>query len=275
MGGVLLRLRIVSLATVVTLGFVLTGYSASAAECTHAERTSGQCPSVSGLVSQQGVTLSGSLLTPGSPGSTVGASGGSWVPPPPRDPVLGSAGCPIKIAGKCQGSSPAKNPEPTRPTPPGSISDIAEFAPGAPSFVIEPNGWTLPLLPTNFYSMAQDFTETGELLGWPIEVRFTPVSYRWDYGDGTARTLGRPGSSWEQNQFASTTSSHAYQRSGIYRVSLEVVCRASYRFGDGPFISVPGTLTRDAGSQSVDVLTVSSVLVDRGCFVDQLVLGRC
>ncbi|MDP4634547.1 MAG: hypothetical protein NWS58_06460, partial [Pontimonas sp.] len=61
---------------------------ALASECTHAARTSGQCSGVGAVVTSEGVTVSGTQVTPGSPG---GGYRGFWSPPPPRDPVLGSA----------------------------------------------------------------------------------------------------------------------------------------------------------------------------------------
>ena len=246
---------------------------ASATQCTHAERTSGQCSSVDAVVTGDGVTVSGVTVTPGAPGSTYR---GTWTPPPPRDPILGSAQCEVKIAGLCRGSSPSKEPvEKTEPTPPRSINDIAEFAPGQASFLLEPAGWSLPLLPTNVISSAGEITESGELLGWPIEVKFTPIAYRWNWGDGTTSVSSVPGSSWGSRQFSSTATSHVYELSGDYRVSLAVTYRASYRFAGGSLVELPGEITRSGGERLVEVLSVTPVLVDRGCHSETLVLGRC
>ncbi len=139
----------------------------------------------------------------------------------------------------------------------------------------EPAGWSLPLLPTNVYSTTGATTESGELLGWPIEVRFTPVAYRWSWGDGSQSVTTEPGSSWGSKQFSDTGTSHVYEISGDYVVSLEVTFEAAYRFDGGAFQSLPGQITRSGGQRVVDVLSVTSVLVDRGCHSETLVSGRC
>lgn len=273
MGGVFMRVTLTSSVLLASI-FLMFGVSpASATECTHAERTSGQCSGVGAVVTGEGVTVSGTQVTPGSSGSSPR---GSWSPPPPRDPVLGSAQCEVKIAGLCRGTSPSREPaEPATPTPPSSLSDVAQFAPGDASFVQEPAGWSLPLLPMNMFSTAQTITESGDLLGWPIEVRFTPVSYRWSMGDGATRVSSTPGSSWGSRQFSTTATSHAYELSGDYLLRHWVTYEASYRFDGGSFVSLPGQITRSGGQSTVDVLSVTPVLVNRGCHAETLVSGRC
>ena len=61
---------------------------------------------------------------------------------------------------------------------------------------MEPNGWAVTGLPINFYAVASVNVKSGMLLGYPADVRFTPIGYRWDYGDGTATTLRSGGASW-------------------------------------------------------------------------------
>ena len=102
-----MRVTLTSVALLTAI-FLMFGVSpASATECTHAERTSGQCSGVGAVVTGEGVTVSGTQVTPGSSGSSPR---GSWSPPPPRDPVLGSAQCEVKIAGLCRGTSPSREP---------------------------------------------------------------------------------------------------------------------------------------------------------------------
>lgn len=246
---------------------------ALATECTHATRTSGQCTTIGAVVAEGGVTVSGTQVTPGTSGSGFR---GSFTPPPPRDPVLGSPNCEVKIAGLCRGTSPAKNtPGGEAPTPPQSLNDLVEFYPENVGFVTEPAGWSLPLLPMNMVASATTTTQSGDLLGWPVEVRFTPVAYRWSYGDGLSRVTFSPGVSWGARQFTPTGTSHSYELSGDYQVSLSVTFTASYRFDQGNFVSLPGQITQPQGIASVKVLSVTPVLVERGCHSETLVLGRC
>lgn len=130
-------------------------------------------------------------------------------------------------------------------------------------------------MPTNVYSQATEHTLAGQLLGWPVEVRFTPVAYHWDYGDGHRASLATPGGSWGDRQFSPTSSSHTYAEPGTYALSLTVEYRASFRFTGGTFQALAGSVSASGGSRQVEVLRVTSVLVDRGCNVDALRGGRC
>jgi hypothetical protein len=117
--------------------------------------------------------------------------------------------------------------------------------------------------------------ESGELLGWPIQVKFTPSSYQWTYGDGSSATTNSPGGSWGENQFSPRATSHIYTKPGIYDISGEVKYSVSYRFDDGEFVGIPGSITRAGGQARVEVLTVSPLLVDKGCASGSLIQGRC
>lgn len=130
-------------------------------------------------------------------------------------------------------------------------------------------------MPTNVFAVVEESREVGELLGYPIEIRFQPVRYEWTYGDGTRQTLSNKGASWRAQQFSETTTSHVYSRPGSYTISLRVGFSASYRFDAGAFESIPGTVWRDSGSRTVTVLTVSRGLVDIGCAPGTLVRGKC
>jgi hypothetical protein len=125
------------------------------------------------------------------------------------------------------------------------------------------------------YALVGETREAGELLGWPIEVLFQPSQYVWNFGDGNTARLSIAGKSWGGAQFSPTETSHVYSQPGTYQVSLTVGYVASYRFDGGAFRSIPGVVWRDAGSQMLAVLRVTSVLVERGCAPSSLVDGRC
>jgi hypothetical protein len=286
--------------TIVLAGLHPTGL-ASASECSQGSRTSGDCPSIESDVGPDSVTIGGSLTSPGSSGSssdgspglpagtvtTSPSAGNTWTPPPPRAPVLGTPECPVIVAGRCRGSSPPRTPplvvapgQPgapsvVAPTPPSTVSDLARFRPQPSSFVLEPGLWSLPRLSTNMYATARTHSVAGELLGWPIEVRFTPRSFRWVYGDGSGATTSTRGATWGSQQFSATTTSHIYREPGTFLVGLSIDYSVAYRFVGGAFTSVSGRVTQTLGSQQLTVLRVSPVLVDQGCEVGSLRAGRC
>jgi hypothetical protein len=277
-----------ALALLLAFGGATTETAVWLEACSQASRTGGGCVRVSTSVGADSVSLGAVATRPGSPGSSAKTPAASVffsprIPRPPRNPVLGSRQCSIILAGLCRGQSAPKNPPPPpprvsvqrAPTPPTSVSDLAAFTPLPPRIVIEPGSWSLPRTPTNIFSSAGVQTQRGTLLGWPIEVRFRPRSFRWSYGDGASATMSQAGSSWGVKQFGSTGTSHVYAAPGTYTVTLRVDYSVSYRFDQGAFVSLAGTVGRTGAPATLRILRVDSVLVDEGCPPGGLAEGRC
>src|SRR5690606_27492893 len=96
----------------------------------------------------------------------------------------------------------------------------------------EPDGWMVVGLPTNFYALTGIHVRSDTLLGYPTDVRFTPVAYHWRYGDGTTRRATTPGGTWHQlglREFDATPTSHIYREAGTYYIDLDIDFRAEYR----------------------------------------------
>jgi len=287
--------RILALTTLACTITVMGASAASADECSQAARTSAECPSISSDVTEEGVTFGATGTTQGSPGSEPQGGSSSvlspaprpslpWSLPPPRSPVLGTTECAYLLQGSCRGSSPAKNPPPPTPTPstagvlptpPSTVNDLASFQPDSSSIQVEPGWWTLPRLHTNVFSTAREHQVAGELLGVPIEVRFSPRAYAWSFGDGYTATTGSAGSSWGSEQFSPTATSHVYRAPGGYSLRLTVSYSVSYRYTGSSFTPVSGTVNQPVGPATVSVLRVTPVLVDHGCSVSILREGRC
>lgn len=296
MGGALVLGRIsIVLVSALLGGILVPPPAAIAQECSQAARVAGQCEAVTAEAAGDSVTIGATRHTPGTSAES-GSVSTVTAPSSPRPrsaqpqarplaPVLGSAQCTAVLLGRCRTSSPPRGQAPTPvrivtpprpPAPPSSVSELAQFRPAGSSIVVEPGEWTLPRLPTNIYSTAVEHQVSGTLLGWPMEVRFTPVGYHWDYGDGARRSHSSRGSGWGSEQFSSTSTSHVYARPGVFIVSLTVEYRASFRWtGQGAFSPVAGSISQSGGSRRVDVLEVTPVLVERGCSVSSLVEGRC
>lgn len=149
-----------------------------------------------------------------------------------------------------------------------TMSDIARFRPSPALQQMQPDGWVVVGLPANIYAVADTQVVAGELLESPAEVRFTPVGYRWDYGDGTSASLRAAGSTWAAlglREFDPTATSHVYRRPGSYTISLSVVYRAEYRIEQGEFVAIAGTLTVPANELRIVAGSAKTVLVDRDC----------
>jgi hypothetical protein len=236
-----------ALIVAVAIGLTANVPSAVAATCTAAHIAAGSC-SVNGGTSDGGVDLWGDS-------TTGGTSGG--------DANDGPDECPVVVNGQCVGSSPPKDG-----SGPTSVSDLESFRPRTPAQFGEPSGWSVRRIPANFWSTAYAHTVSGELLGNPADVRFTPVLFRRYFGDGERRTSASRGASWRelgQAPWTRTSTSHAYETTGRYLVRLLVWYSAEFRFGSQDWVQLSGEVRVWANKLEVTVLSADVVLVDRSC----------
>lgn len=226
------------------------------------------CPNVSGEVGGGGATLTGNQSNPGNPGGSGGGSGGSGgsngsaAPPEPCTEVL---------PGLCYGQGqqrPGDTNGATPGIPPITLNDIAHFRPQPAIQRMQPDGWMIVGLDTNFYALIDRHIVSGQLLGSSAEVRFTPVAYRWRYGDGTAVRLLSKGATWQAlglAEFDPTPTSHIYRASGTYFIDLDVEYTAEYRFAGGAWVRLSGTIVLPANRLVATAGDAVTVLVDRHC----------
>lgn len=126
---------------------------------------------------------------------------------------------------------------------------------------------TLKNYNTNFWAdpNPQEFTRT--INGQNVVLRATPVSYTFDYGDGT--TLGPvayPGYQlgtdvWDQP----TDTSHQYAEPGDYHFALTTTYRGEYSVDGGPWQVIDGTVSRTSDPQLVRVWRTKVGLVADDC----------
>lgn len=159
-----------------------------------------------------------------------------------------------------------RDPEPVIPTI--TISDIATFRPTPGSQQMQPDGWTIAGLDTNFFAITDSHVVNGTLLGQPADVRFTPVSFRWAYGDGSAAVKPTKGGTWAAlgvAEFDPTPTSHVYEQLGDYTITLTITFAAEYRFAGSGWRPVVGTITLPANDLHLRVGTAQTVLVEHDC----------
>jgi hypothetical protein len=156
------------------------------------------------------------------------------------------------------------------PAPPTvvTLNDIASFTPAAGGNHMEPTRWIVVGLDTNFYSDATPRVVDGTLLGLPAAVRFTPVEWRWSYGDGSSRNSATPGSSWKaQNlpEFEPTATSHVFADTGSYTIDLTVEYSAEYQFAGSGWVAIAGRVSVPANRIVATANDADTVLVNRDC----------
>lgn len=191
------------------------------------------------------------------------------------DPIQDGAylpGCPdIQFdASNCVYNAPdAPPPQDTPgPAPTVTLEDLASFSPRADRLSAEPGDWAIAGLAVNPVADDAPASASGELLGLPAEVRFTPVEFLWDHGDGSTLSTSDGGATWAelgQTEFSGTATSHVYGEPGVYTLALSVRFAAEYAVGGGPWTPVAGTLLAESGSFEIIVGSAGTVLVDRDC----------
>ena len=166
-------------------------------------------------------------------------------------------------------------PEDAAPGTP-TLSDIASFRPQVGTAHMQPNGWGVVGIHTNFYATGDAHVVTGTLLGQPASVRFTPIAWHWDYGDGTAASAGSPGGTWAQlgiREFDATPGSHLYSVKGGYTVALDIEYAAEYQYAGQPWLPISGTLLLSANDLAITTWNVKTVLVAEDCLDDPTAPG--
>ncbi|WP_157509462.1 hypothetical protein [Glaciibacter superstes] len=163
------------------------------------------------------------------------------------------------------------NCEPGSPCDPNlvvRISDLVNFKAATPSQGMEPAGWAVVGLSTNFFAAASVHTVSSTLLGFPADVRFTPAGYHWNYGDGESSSLRDGGASWAAlglPEFSPTFTSHVYRSSGTRIITLDVQYTAEYRFAGQGWRNVQGSIAVPADPMNATAGDSKTVLVTREC----------
>lgn len=166
-------------------------------------------------------------------------------------------------------ADPADPADPVAAAAPAiTISDLAQFRPIVGELVVEPDGWGVVGTPTNFYATAETHTMDGTLFDAPIQVRWTPSEFHFDYGDGTTEATTASGTAWGSDAtWSETSTSHTYATRDDVTAGLTVVFTAEVDAGTGWF-PVPGTLPVAAPAQTVKIFEVSTVLTNGDCLAN-------
>lgn len=151
--------------------------------------------------------------------------------------------------------------------PPITITDLATFAPQPSTLTAEPDNLGVVGLPANFVATAEAHTQSGELFGFPVSVRFTPASFTFHFGDGQSLTSDGGGRSWDDlgvPQFTPTDTSHTYAERGSYAARVDVAYSAEIDLGVGWF-PISGRLTTTGQDQDIRIYEARTALVAHTC----------
>ena len=199
---------------------------------------------------------------------TTNSDGGGAAEPSPWEICMATPGPPSDFCRSLRPIGvPIGQPSPGTPGWSVTISDVARFVPSTATVAGEPDNIAVVGLPANFLSSAKTETIPGTILGRALTIRFTPVNYTFDYGDGESRTTTTPGTAWDasgQAQFTPTDTSHVYKEPGTYTVTATVTYTADIDLGAG-WIPINGTLNGPPASQQIRVVKAHTALVQGTC----------
>ncbi|WP_307784411.1 PKD domain-containing protein [Salinibacterium sp. SWN139] len=227
---------------------------------------------ISGGVAVEGTQTSGG--SEGGGGYDGYTDGGTYIAVDDTPDSVEEAWCDLQRIECVPWTPPAEDAD--GETGPITISDIASFRPQAPAAGMQPNQWMIVGLDTNFYATTSAHVVDGTLFGGTAQVRFTPIAYNWDYGDGSTATTSNPGKTWDKyriTEFDPTPTSHVYEEPGNYTITLAVTYAAEYRVAGSSWQNVVGTLTIIAPPLTATAGHATTVLVDQDCIANPTGIG--
>ena len=201
---------------------------------------------------------SGSVVVGYSEGVVVGA-GQAW--------SCGADSSAEGLFALCKGYGPrrAEVAEPAAEPVDGQVvvvtaGDVARLVVDGSGLTRQPPGaQVLRSKPFIVYTSGESRTYATTVVGTGVEVEVTPVSFLWDWGDGTSTVTSDPGRSWpDQTVF------HHYSASAVgVRTSLTTTWSARFRpSGGAQWQEVVGTVTTTETSTPYDVVRATTVLTD-------------
>ncbi len=155
--------------------------------------------------------------------------------------------------------SPRCDPKPeganNQPFPGVSLADFQKLPIAAATLGIQPRPHTLIGAETNVFAEAATQEIPATVLGTALTVRATPTDFTFNYGDGTAvgpqKFAGGylPEDRWGEK----TRTSHVYQATGDFPVSVTTFYNGEYRIGNGAWTPITGQAQIASPSQIVKV----------------------
>ena len=136
-----------------------------------------------------------------------------------------------------------------------TISDVQRLPLPPGRMVVEPpGGYVLAEVPVNVYAVDAGSSDVPTVvLGVPVVVRVTPVSWSWAFGDGgSVGPTSDPGGA-----YPSLTNTHAYAGVGSYSIVMTTFYRAELSVAGGAFEPIEGQASVASAPVTVQVLASS------------------
>jgi hypothetical protein len=123
---------------------------------------------------------------------------------------------------------------------------------------VQPAGRTLVNLDTIIYTdQSKVSTVTVPLLGFPVVVEATPMSYTWNFGDGATLTTTSPGKPYPSKEIT-----HKYMKRGSANVTVTTNYAARFNVAGTGWQYVDGTVPITGPATALLIREAVPVLVD-------------
>lgn len=134
--------------------------------------------------------------------------------------------------------------------------------PSAQLSVQPPGGRTLVNFPTIFSTSADVIARSIRVAGIPVEVRISPSTYTWHWGDdSTPEPTAEPGRPYADGVPMSDFVTHEYDATGAVAPRVDVTWAAAFRVRGGAWQEVGATVTIPGAPTALEVVEAAPVLV--------------
>lgn len=193
----------------------------------------------------------------------------TWVVPKTTDTAAPEQG-PTYGMRQCtqSGAVPGPAADEGEARPAVSIDDVAELFAPEPRILSDDEGRGVRHAETNFYTDGEVRTLRTTMNGEEVELRLTPIQYIWDYGDGSAPHVTSVPGGTQPGFDVPTATSHVYEETGAYPVTLTTVYVGEVRYEGGDWERIDGQITRTAAPETADIWTTSTRNVAGDCAAD-------
>jgi len=161
------------------------------------------------------------------------------------------------IGTGCFGRPPTAAQTPKPQVTPGLVLNALRRI-GLPRHEVrtQPAGKTLVNFDTIFYTHATPYTRTFTLLGQRVQIIATPTAYTWHHGDGTTATTNTPGAPYPAMDI---THDYAHAHTTV-QPSVDTTYTARYRVNNGPWQTIPQTVTITGPTTNLRIAEATPVL---------------
>lgn len=160
------------------------------------------------------------------------------------------------------GGAPAVE-EPVIATPVVTQTDFQSIDLDPGEVHVWPDGWGVAGKRTAFWTDDTSQTKVLTMLGQQVTVEAVPVSWKWDFGDGTIKWTHSP---WRKPVSLERAGFyHVYGKAQKVSVTVTTEYKGRFRVGDGPWTDIDGRVQKTSAPRAVTIYRYEKYVVGEHC----------